>query len=99
MLLGLARKLTSFPCRNKALRLIQRHMMDQVCAVESIKACVPPLDGSQHKGQAGRIGIVGGSLEYTGAPYFAGISALKVCVIDKLHISCKINTEPLFTDG
>ena len=25
-----------------------------------------------HKGEAGRIGIVGGSFEYTGAPYYAG---------------------------
>lgn len=43
-----------------------------------VKRILPPLDGTLHKGQAGRIGIVGGSLEYTGAPYFAGISALKV---------------------
>ena len=30
-----------------------------------------------HKGQAGRIGIIGGSLEYSGAPFYAGIAALK----------------------
>lgn len=39
---------------------------------------VPELTDKMHKGQAGRIGIVGGSLEYTGAAYYAGISALKV---------------------
>ncbi len=39
---------------------------------------VPVLKDDMHKGQVGRIGIIGGSLEYTGAPYFAGISALKV---------------------
>lgn len=49
--------------------------------MESIKMCIPPLDNDRHKGQAGRIGIIGGSLEYTGAPYFAGISALKVSII------------------
>lgn len=40
---------------------------------------IPPglLQGTG-KGEAGKIGIVGGSIEYTGAPYFAAMSALKV---------------------
>mmetsp|Transcript_10225 Transcript_10225/g.31228 ORF Transcript_10225/g.31228 Transcript_10225/m.31228 type:complete len:306 (-) Transcript_10225:668-1585(-) len=38
---------------------------------------VPPLVHSKHKGQAGRIAVLGGSLEYTGAPYFASTSALR----------------------
>jgi ATP-dependent NAD(P)H-hydrate dehydratase len=38
---------------------------------------VPPLKESLHKGQAGRIAVIGGSEEYTGAPYYASISALK----------------------
>ncbi|XP_050352672.1 ATP-dependent (S)-NAD(P)H-hydrate dehydratase-like [Nymphalis io] len=41
------------------------------------KAVVPELEGKK-KGDAGKIAIVGGSIEYTGAPYFAAISALKV---------------------
>ncbi|CAK1546162.1 unnamed protein product [Leptosia nina] len=52
-----------------------------------VQLCIPPLDNSKHKGQAGRIGIVGGSLEYTGAPFFAGISGLKVGA-DLVHIFC-----------
>ena len=40
-----------------------------------IKKIVPPLSASLHKGQLGKIGIIGGCLEYTGAPYFAGMSA------------------------
>ncbi|XP_045493765.1 ATP-dependent (S)-NAD(P)H-hydrate dehydratase [Colias croceus] len=51
------------------------------------QSCIPALDNKKHKGQAGRIGIIGGSLEYTGAPYFAGISALKVGA-DLVHIFC-----------
>lgn len=30
-----------------------------------------------HKGQAGRIAVIGGCEEYTGAPYYASVSALK----------------------
>lgn len=32
----------------------------------------------RYKGDAGKIATIGGCREYTGAPYFAGISALKV---------------------
>ena len=32
----------------------------------------------KYKGQAGKIAVIGGCREYTGAPYFAAISALKV---------------------
>lgn len=48
---------------------------------QMVKEAVPKLsDPKRHKGQSGRIGVVGGSLEYTGAPYFAAISALKVSI-------------------
>lgn len=40
-----------------------------------------------HKGQAGRIAVIGGSAEYTGAPYFAAISSLKVGA-DVAHVFC-----------
>ncbi|XP_022253892.1 ATP-dependent (S)-NAD(P)H-hydrate dehydratase-like [Limulus polyphemus] len=52
-----------------------------------ICSIIPPLAFSAHKGQAGRIGIIGGSREYTGAPYYAGISALKTGA-DLSHIFC-----------
>lgn len=42
-----------------------------------IRAIIPEFEGKK-KGEAGRIAIVGGSTEYTGAPYFAAISSLKV---------------------
>lgn len=48
---------------------------------------VPHLTTDMHKGEAGRIGIIGGSLEYTGAPFYAGIAALKVGC-DLVHIFC-----------
>ncbi|XP_066435917.1 ATP-dependent (S)-NAD(P)H-hydrate dehydratase isoform X2 [Eleutherodactylus coqui] len=43
-----------------------------------VRNVIPPLTSKKHKGQDGKIGIVGGCQEYTGAPYFAAISALKV---------------------
>lgn len=46
---------------------------------ETFKKLIPNLtNDSLHKGQCGKIGILGGSKEYTGAPYFAAISSLKV---------------------
>ena len=47
-------------------------------AWEIVKQIVPPLNGNRHKGQAGRIGVLGGSRLYTGAPFYAAASALKV---------------------
>ncbi|XP_064914611.1 ATP-dependent (S)-NAD(P)H-hydrate dehydratase isoform X1 [Columba livia] len=52
-----------------------------------VRNVIPPLTGKKHKGQDGRIGIVGGCQEYTGAPYFAAITALKVGA-DLSHVFC-----------
>lgn len=57
--------LTSAAIKTKTIKALQ-------------KISVPRLSDGMHKGQAGRIGIIGGSLEYTGAAYYAGIAALKV---------------------
>ena len=43
---------------------------------EAAKLVVPPLSSSLHKGQMGRIGVLGGSEEYTGAPFYAAKSSL-----------------------
>jgi len=48
---------------------------------------LPPLTKAAHKGQAGRVVVVGGSLEYTGAPYFAAISSLKTGA-DMSYVIC-----------
>ncbi|KAK2839925.1 hypothetical protein Q5P01_013665 [Channa striata] len=62
-----------------------RGMDDDVLSL--VKSIVPPLTSKKHKGQDGRIGIIGGCQEYTGAPYFAAISALKVGA-DLSHVFC-----------
>ncbi|CAI1534793.1 hypothetical protein SEUBUCD646_0K00770 [Saccharomyces eubayanus] len=55
------------------------------------KRCIPPLLAKFHKGQAGgRVCIVGGCEDYTGAPYFsANATALMGC--DLTHVICEYN--------
>ncbi|KAF9109480.1 hypothetical protein BGX27_007578 [Mortierella sp. AM989] len=51
------------------------------------RSLIPPLSSNLHKGQGGRIGILGGSADYTGAPYFSGMGALRLGA-DLCHIIC-----------
>ena len=44
-------------------------------AINLLKRIIPPLTSALHKGQMGKICIIGGCREYTGAPFYAGISA------------------------
>lgn len=50
-----------------------------------IKQIIPPLTSALHKGQLGKIGVIGGSLEYTGAPFFAGIAAQRIVRLWNVH--------------
>ncbi|EIW58577.1 Ribokinase-like protein [Trametes versicolor FP-101664 SS1] len=60
---------------------VPKHILNQ------IKTIIPPLNGSLHKGQSGRVGVLGGALDYTGAPFFASISALRIGA-DLSHVIC-----------
>ncbi|XP_029980434.1 ATP-dependent (S)-NAD(P)H-hydrate dehydratase isoform X2 [Sphaeramia orbicularis] len=62
-----------------------RGMDDDILSL--VKSIIPPLTSKKHKGEDGRIGIIGGCQDYTGAPYFAAISALKVGA-DLSHVFC-----------
>ncbi|XP_037384588.1 ATP-dependent (S)-NAD(P)H-hydrate dehydratase isoform X2 [Talpa occidentalis] len=66
--------------------------MEQAAAL--VRSIVPPLGARKYKGQDGRIGVVGGCREYTGAPYFAAISALKVGA-DLSHVFCTREAAPV----
>eukprot|EP00047_Mylnosiga_fluctuans_P007369 m.252901 g.252901 ORF g.252901 m.252901 type:complete len:312 (+) comp18018_c0_seq1:2-937(+) len=46
---------------------------------------VPLLCEELHKGSSGRLAVLGGSVEYTGAPFLAGMGAMRAGV-DILHI-------------
>ncbi|KAF9998621.1 hypothetical protein BGZ79_007703 [Entomortierella chlamydospora] len=51
------------------------------------RSLIPPLSSGLHKGQGGRVGILGGSADYTGAPFFSGMGALRLGA-DICHIIC-----------
>ncbi|KAJ3241571.1 hypothetical protein HDU81_000110 [Chytriomyces hyalinus] len=58
--------------------------------VRETRAFMPPIDGSAsslRKGQSGRILVVGGSNEYTGAPFYASMAALRSGA-DIAHVAC-----------
>ena len=61
---------------------------------EAYRALVPELDAAKHKGQAGKIGVIGGCAEYTGAPYFAAMSALRLGA-DLAHVFCSRGAAPV----
>lgn len=55
---------------------------------QKVRTIVPKLTNDMRKGQCGRICVFGGCIMYTGAPYFAAISALKAGA-DLVHVFCE----------
>nr|GMD92073.1 ATP-dependent (S)-NAD(P)H-hydrate dehydratase [Ipomoea batatas] len=66
----------------------------EVDAVSVLRSIPSNLDSTKHKGQAGKIAVVGGCREYTGAPYFSAISALKIGA-DLSHVFCTKDAAPV----
>ncbi|KAI3715420.1 hypothetical protein L6452_22402 [Arctium lappa] len=66
----------------------------EVDALSILRSISPNLDATKHKGQAGRIAVIGGCREYTGAPYFSAISALKIGA-DLSHVFCTKDAAPV----
>ena len=62
--------------------------------LSSFQQSIPGMSNRLYKGQAGKIAIVGGSREYTGAPYFAAITALRVGA-DLSHVFCHPASAPI----
>jgi ATP-dependent NAD(P)H-hydrate dehydratase len=54
---------------------------------EAARKLVFPMNFDAHKGQSGKVAVVGGCTEYTGAPYFAAMSSLRVGA-DLSHVFC-----------
>jgi len=55
--------------------------------MKAIRTIIPLLSPNLYKGQAGKIAVIGGSREYTGAPFYGAISALKTGA-DLSYIFC-----------
>ncbi|KAF2210860.1 hypothetical protein CERZMDRAFT_69109 [Cercospora zeae-maydis SCOH1-5] len=49
---------------------------------------VPPMLDKFHKGQLGRVAVIGGSEDYTGAPYFSAMASAKLGA-DMSHVICE----------
>ncbi|KAJ0108487.1 carbohydrate kinase [Diaporthe amygdali] len=52
-----------------------------------VRQLVPPMLDQFHKGQLGRIGVIGGSEDYTGAPYFSAMASARLGC-DMSHVIC-----------
>ncbi|KAK7520243.1 Ribokinase-like protein [Phyllosticta citriasiana] len=53
-----------------------------------VSKMVPPMLESFHKGQLGRVAVIGGSEDYTGAPYFSAMASAKLGA-DMSHVICE----------
>ncbi|KAJ4343224.1 hypothetical protein N0V87_000446 [Didymella glomerata] len=56
--------------------------------IKKVYNMVPPMLESFHKGQLGRVGVIGGSEDYTGAPYFSAMASAKLGC-DMSHVICE----------
>ncbi|KAF2426521.1 H-hydrate dehydratase [Tothia fuscella] len=56
--------------------------------IAKVQKMVPPMLEHFHKGQLGRVGVMGGSEDYTGAPYFSAMASAKLGC-DMSHVICE----------
>ncbi|KAL6814716.1 Ribokinase-like protein [Trichoderma camerunense] len=52
-----------------------------------VRRMVPPMLDTFHKGQLGRVAVIGGSEDYTGAPYFSAMASARLGC-DMSHVIC-----------
>jgi ATP-dependent NAD(P)H-hydrate dehydratase len=46
--------------------------------LSKVRKLVPPMLEKFHKGQLGRVAVIGGSADYTGAPYFSAMASARL---------------------
>ena len=46
--------------------------------LSKVRQLVPPMLSHFHKGQLGRVAVIGGSADYTGAPYFSAMASARL---------------------
>ncbi|KAF2857646.1 hypothetical protein K470DRAFT_222928 [Piedraia hortae CBS 480.64] len=62
--------------------------MSRAEILKKVHKMVPPMLDKFHKGQLGRVGVIGGSQDYTGAPYFSAMASAKLGC-DMSHVICE----------
>ncbi|KAL9129758.1 MAG: hypothetical protein Q9217_001870 [Psora testacea] len=55
--------------------------------LKKVRMIVPPMLEKFHKGQLGRVAVIGGSENYTGAPYFSAMASARLGA-DLSHVFC-----------
>ncbi|KAI1815320.1 H-hydrate dehydratase [Poronia punctata] len=55
--------------------------------INKVRQMVPPMLETFHKGQLGRVAVIGGSEDYTGAPYFSAMASARLGC-DMSHLIC-----------
>ncbi|RMZ85186.1 hypothetical protein DV738_g239, partial [Chaetothyriales sp. CBS 135597] len=50
----------------------------RAAALANVRKLVPPMLPNFHKGQLGRVAVIGGSADYTGAPYFSAMASARL---------------------
>ncbi|KAL7274927.1 hypothetical protein RUND412_002149 [Rhizina undulata] len=56
--------------------------------IQRVKKFIPPLLETMHKGQQGRVAVIGGCEDYTGAPFFSA-NASALMGADLSHVICE----------
>ncbi|KAL2004977.1 hypothetical protein VTN00DRAFT_2827 [Thermoascus crustaceus] len=59
-----------------------------------VRKIVPPMLERFHKGQLGRVAVIGGSSDYTGAPYFSAMASARLGC-DMSHVICERSAAPV----
>ncbi|EER38971.1 YjeF domain-containing protein [Histoplasma capsulatum H143] len=54
----------------------------------NVHRIIPPMLERFHKGQLGRVAVIGGSADYTGAPYFSAMASARLGC-DMSHVICE----------
>jgi ATP-dependent NAD(P)H-hydrate dehydratase len=58
-----------------------------------VRKLVPPMLEHFHKGQLGRVAVIGGSADYTGAPYFSAMASARLGC-DLSYVFCEPSAAP-----
>src|SRR5271170_4298433 len=61
--------------------------------LSKVRKLVPPMLDKFHKGQLGRIAVIGGSADYTGAPYFSAMASARLGC-DLSYVFCEPSAAP-----